>query len=193
MPIRLTDRLRYLETFLAEAQDADPMGWGVPTWLERDFRSYLRCGILAHGFARVRCTDCGHDRLLAPGLLLQGSRRLPVVQCPAHGGGGRAPHRRGDPATPHPAVGAVRAQASAAFPAPDARGGECRARHLPPGAPGRAPRREPGRTGCRSRRAARSHLLPAALREFAQPPLPLPRAGPRRRDLRRRRARGPVP
>jgi len=55
----------HLETFLAEAQEADPMGWGVPRWVERDFRSYLRCGILAHGFARVRCTDCGHDRLLA--------------------------------------------------------------------------------------------------------------------------------
>jgi hypothetical protein len=53
------------ETFLAESQDGDPMGWGVPRWVERDFRSYLRCGILAHGFARVRCTDCGHDRLLA--------------------------------------------------------------------------------------------------------------------------------
>jgi hypothetical protein len=55
----------HLETFLAEAQEADPMGWGVPSWVERDFRSYLRCGILAHGFARVRCTDCGHNRLLA--------------------------------------------------------------------------------------------------------------------------------
>ena len=55
----------HLESFLAEAQDADPMGWGVPTWVERDFRGYLRCGILAHGFARLRCTDCGHDRLLA--------------------------------------------------------------------------------------------------------------------------------
>lgn len=55
----------HLETFLAEAQDTGPMGWGVPRWVERDFRSYLRCGILAHGFARVRCTDCGHDRLLA--------------------------------------------------------------------------------------------------------------------------------
>jgi hypothetical protein len=55
----------HLETFLAEAQAADPTGWGVPTWAERDFRSYLRCGILAHGFARIRCTDCGHDRILA--------------------------------------------------------------------------------------------------------------------------------
>jgi len=57
---------RHLEIFLAEAQDADPMGWDVPRWVERDFRSYLRCGILAHGFARVRCTDCGHDRPRTP-------------------------------------------------------------------------------------------------------------------------------
>jgi hypothetical protein len=55
----------HLQTFLADAQDADPTGWGAPRWVERDFRIYLRCGILAHGFARVRCTDCGHDRLLA--------------------------------------------------------------------------------------------------------------------------------
>ncbi len=33
--------------------------------MERDLRAYLRCGILAHGFARVRCEDCGHERLLA--------------------------------------------------------------------------------------------------------------------------------
>jgi hypothetical protein len=55
----------HLETFLAKAQDADPMGCGVPSWVERDHRSYLRCGILAHGFAQGRCMDCGHDRLLA--------------------------------------------------------------------------------------------------------------------------------
>jgi hypothetical protein len=55
----------HLETFLAEAQETDSTGWGVPSWVERDFRGYLRCGILAHGFARLRCTDCGHDRLLA--------------------------------------------------------------------------------------------------------------------------------
>jgi len=41
----------HLETFLAEAQEANPMGWGVPAWVERDFRGYLRCGILAHGLA----------------------------------------------------------------------------------------------------------------------------------------------
>ena len=49
----------------ARAWQADPMGWGVSRWGEHDFRRYLRCGILAHGFARVRCTDRGHERLLA--------------------------------------------------------------------------------------------------------------------------------
>jgi hypothetical protein len=33
--------------------------------VEGDFRSYLECGVLAFGFARVRCGDCGEERLLA--------------------------------------------------------------------------------------------------------------------------------
>ena len=55
----------HLETFLALATEADPMGDGVPSWVERDFRAYLRCGILAHGFARARCSACGYDFLVA--------------------------------------------------------------------------------------------------------------------------------
>jgi hypothetical protein len=51
----------HLESFLAHAPDADPL----PGWVEEDFRSYLRCGILAHGFARARCNDCGAERLIA--------------------------------------------------------------------------------------------------------------------------------
>lgn len=54
----------HLERFLAEATQADPMGFGSPTWVERDLRAYLRCGILAHGFARAKCEDCGHERLV---------------------------------------------------------------------------------------------------------------------------------
>ncbi len=54
----------HLETFLAHAAEADPMGYGVPIWVEKDFRAYLRCGILAYGFARARCDDCGHERLI---------------------------------------------------------------------------------------------------------------------------------
>ena len=41
------------------------MGGGVPSWVERDFQAYLRCGILAHGFARARCSGCGYDFVVA--------------------------------------------------------------------------------------------------------------------------------
>ena len=33
--------------------------------MEREFRRNLECGILAHGFARARCGQCGHDFLIA--------------------------------------------------------------------------------------------------------------------------------
>ena len=26
--------------------------------------AFLKCGILAHGFLRLRCGDCGHDKLV---------------------------------------------------------------------------------------------------------------------------------
>ncbi|NNM05505.1 MAG: IS91 family transposase, partial [Gemmatimonadetes bacterium] len=55
----------HLETYLALANEADPMGDGVPDHLEKEFRSYLKCGILAHGFARARCSSCGYDFLVA--------------------------------------------------------------------------------------------------------------------------------
>lgn len=44
--------------------ESDPMGHALPEWVERDFRGYLECGILAHGFARARCEDCDHERLI---------------------------------------------------------------------------------------------------------------------------------
>jgi len=34
-------------------------------YVEKAFRKYLECGILAHGFARLRCDDCGDDFLVA--------------------------------------------------------------------------------------------------------------------------------
>ena len=51
-----------LETFLTLADD--PTGPGLPGYLERDFSKYLKCGILAHGFGRARCKDCGEDYLI---------------------------------------------------------------------------------------------------------------------------------
>jgi hypothetical protein len=37
----------------------------LPPWTEHEFRRYLTCGILAFGFGRARCTDCGQERLVA--------------------------------------------------------------------------------------------------------------------------------
>ncbi|MFH1529958.1 MAG: transposase [Pseudomonadota bacterium] len=40
-------------------------GAGYPQFIENEFRRYLECGILARGFARVRCASCGFERLVA--------------------------------------------------------------------------------------------------------------------------------
>ena len=50
-----------LETFLARQQERDR---SVPRFVEREFRSFLECGIPAYGFLRVHCDSCGHDRVV---------------------------------------------------------------------------------------------------------------------------------
>jgi len=52
----------HLETFLAEPLSHG--GPGYPRFVEREFRRLLTCGVPAHGFYRVRCPACGHERLL---------------------------------------------------------------------------------------------------------------------------------
>src|SRR6267142_124382 len=39
-------------------------GSPLPGFVEQEFRDFLTCGVLAHGFARLRCTDCAFERLL---------------------------------------------------------------------------------------------------------------------------------
>ncbi len=51
-----------LETFLSRAAARERP---VPRFVEREFREFLRCGILAYGFARAHCFACGLDRLVA--------------------------------------------------------------------------------------------------------------------------------
>ena len=53
----------HLATWLA-LRDEDP-GCQVSAHVERELRTYLECGILAHGFARAFCDACGHDFLIA--------------------------------------------------------------------------------------------------------------------------------
>ena len=54
----------HLETFLALAQSRDLDLRPVRPAAERALREYLRCGIAAHGFARVRCASCKHEYLV---------------------------------------------------------------------------------------------------------------------------------
>jgi len=52
----------HLETFLARQRQRERP---VPRFVERELRSFLECGILAHGFLRVHCDNCGQDRVVA--------------------------------------------------------------------------------------------------------------------------------
>src|SRR5436309_14092999 len=51
-----------LEPFLIRARARERP---APHFVEQELRAFLRCGILAHGFLRLHCDDCGHDRLVA--------------------------------------------------------------------------------------------------------------------------------
>ncbi len=50
----------HLATFLQAAESAG----GVPTFVEREFRQFLGCGVWARGFARFRCDACHAERLV---------------------------------------------------------------------------------------------------------------------------------
>jgi hypothetical protein len=53
----------HLATWLALQEDG--AGACASAATEREFRRYLECGILAHGFARAFCEACQHDFLIA--------------------------------------------------------------------------------------------------------------------------------
>jgi hypothetical protein len=117
----------HLETFLARAAEADPWGAGVAGWVEEDFRAYLRCGILAHGFARIRCDDCAAERLVAFSCKGRGvcpscnARRIALPHALLSGSGRTQPGRH-DPnrSGSHGRRGADGEGALRALPRPDA-------------------------------------------------------------------------
>src|SRR2546426_12581267 len=53
----------HLETFLRDAAERTDRD-GMPRFVEKEFREFLTCGVLARGFARVRCGDCAYERLV---------------------------------------------------------------------------------------------------------------------------------
>src|SRR5262245_40763748 len=93
----------HLDAFLETARrHAD--GAALPAFVEQEFRDFLTCGVLAHGFARLRCAVL----VQRPGLLSQ-------LWRPAHDRVRRAPGRRGASAGARAPVGAERAVPAALF------------------------------------------------------------------------------
>jgi Transposase zinc-binding domain/Putative transposase len=50
-------------SFFAQVELAS--GAELPQFVKDEFDAFLECGILAHGFLRLRCGACGHDKLVA--------------------------------------------------------------------------------------------------------------------------------
>ena len=60
MPYQLIQQ--HAKSWLAQPQ---AKGDSIPRYIEKGFSRFMDCGILAKGFARVRCDYCGDDFLVA--------------------------------------------------------------------------------------------------------------------------------
>jgi hypothetical protein len=115
-----------LETFRQQLHTES--GTFLPDFVANEFEGFLRCGVLAHGFLRLRCDTCREDHLVgfswpllripAPAAFVnpftsQGQGILPLVRRAPHGANGRASGGRDITRRPNPAMGAVAADSAA--------------------------------------------------------------------------------
>jgi len=54
---------QHAASFIAHTEAST--GSELPRFIKDEFDAFLECRILAHGFLRLRCGECGHDKLLA--------------------------------------------------------------------------------------------------------------------------------
>ena len=54
---------QHVASFIAHTEAST--GSELPRFIKDEFDAFLECGILAHGFLRLRCGECGHDKLVA--------------------------------------------------------------------------------------------------------------------------------
>jgi hypothetical protein len=73
----------HLETFLAETR-LRGAGEGLPRFVERERREFLTCGVMARGFARLRCSGCKREILVAFSCKGHGFSVLPYPGCERH-------------------------------------------------------------------------------------------------------------
>lgn len=52
---------QYYAAFLSHLQAE---GRSLPDYVQQEFIDYLKCGRLEHGFLRVRCESCHHEKLV---------------------------------------------------------------------------------------------------------------------------------
>ena len=52
----------YYPRYLSHLADE---GRRLPQYIQKEFEDYLKCGLLEHGFLRVRCEECNHERMVA--------------------------------------------------------------------------------------------------------------------------------
>jgi hypothetical protein len=77
---------QHATTYCVEVEAA--AGAALPQFVKDEFDAFLECGILGHGFLRLRCGGCGHDKLVAFSCKRRsfcpscGARRM--AQTPAH-------------------------------------------------------------------------------------------------------------
>jgi hypothetical protein len=53
---------KHYPAFLAQLAAEDK---SLPGYVQQEFTDFLKCGLLAHGFLRVRCESCHHEKLVA--------------------------------------------------------------------------------------------------------------------------------
>jgi len=68
----------HLESFLGAVAEAGD-GAGLPQFVEREFREFLRCGVYEHGVVRFQCEGCGREHLVPVSCKRRG-------WCPSCGG-----------------------------------------------------------------------------------------------------------
>ena len=56
---------RELPSFAQSVREHSDYGQGLPGFVDKELSGYLDCGILARGFARVKCSDCRRESLVA--------------------------------------------------------------------------------------------------------------------------------
>jgi ribosomal protein S27E len=51
--------------FLSCLRDREAEGRYLPAHIKREFAAFIKCGVLANGFMRLKCGECRHEKLVA--------------------------------------------------------------------------------------------------------------------------------